>query len=299
MFTALKEYTNEKRLIGFLTNEGNYNVFSFVIIDSITEKFVKKFLYKSEYSKLFMDELLTAANENLFKVIFVDLFELQFKEEQFGNSYKFCKDLKQKFNELKIPSYFFSEERYIFSSFLIAAKIEINFDETVLTILPCKNSSQKSGKFFGLIVAELKFTPNGYVLIKHEILRFLNSKENPEILFQKICGSSTPQKIIASTINCKAAFKKIFKSKNVTFLNEGAHIYYERFIVETAKWFFDKSFIKYYILPISSRNIRIYGYYGTANNILDIINIKLNDPLPFKKIVHYSKSIPQLHVSML
>uniref|UniRef100_A0AC35F2Z8 Uncharacterized protein n=1 Tax=Panagrolaimus sp. PS1159 TaxID=55785 RepID=A0AC35F2Z8_9BILA len=146
------------------------------------------------------------------------------------------------------------------------------------------------------MVAELKFTPNGYKLVKHEIMRSLNSKENPEILFQKICGSSTPQKIIAATINCKAAFKKIFKSKNVTFLNVGAHIYYERFIVETVKWFFDKSFIKYYILPISSRNIRIYGYYGTAKNILDIIYIQLNDPLPVKKAVYYSKSIPQLHV---
>uniref|UniRef100_A0A914QRF1 Uncharacterized protein n=1 Tax=Panagrolaimus davidi TaxID=227884 RepID=A0A914QRF1_9BILA len=154
-----------------------------------------------------------------------------------------------------------------------------------------------SSNIFGLTVGEFKFTSNGYKLIKHKTLSSLNVNVSPEILCHQICGSlNHPQKIIISSFDCeRIPFFQIFKSANLIFINEASEFYWEKFVVKICKWLFDKSFIKYYILPTVAKSIRIYGYFGSTNNISEILNIKVGEKLPLTKTAIISKSVPEIY----
>uniref|UniRef100_A0AC34F8C7 Uncharacterized protein n=1 Tax=Panagrolaimus sp. ES5 TaxID=591445 RepID=A0AC34F8C7_9BILA len=296
MFSTLKGFENQKQLIGFITNEAD-DAFSFIIVDSKTEKFVTKFVFQAKNAKLFIGELSTFTSKNLFKAFIIDLFEVQMPPP-YKHSYEFCEELRETFRHLQIPSYFVSEEYYLFSSLLIAAKTEVKLHETILIILTCKAVIQSSGSITpGVIVGEFKFTPSGFKLVQRKTLCSLNHKEKPAILYQQICGSSNPQKIIVSAGHAKkVAFHKIFKSKNLTIFNGETACYRDGFVVETCKWMLDKSYIKYHILPYCTKGIRIYGYFGSANHIFDIVKINIGDTLPITKSHTFAKSLPQLHI---
>uniref|UniRef100_A0A914YCR7 Uncharacterized protein n=1 Tax=Panagrolaimus superbus TaxID=310955 RepID=A0A914YCR7_9BILA len=297
MFSRLKGYANKKQLLGFITHEIGDTI-NFFVIDSLTEKFVTSLSYQSENTKELIDEI--PALKNCFKALIIDLFKLKLNLTPYQVSYKFCEELREILKEQKIPNYFISEESYLFTSLLTAAKLEISFDDSVLLILPHKNVTPKHVRTsFDLTIGEFKFTPKGYQLIKQQDISSLNVKSTPEALRHQICGTkNAPQNVIvASFYGKKIPFKKIFKSSNnLIILEKGLEYYRQDFLIEKCKWLLDKTFIKYHILPVSVRNLHVFGYFGNDKNIVDILKIDVNEPLPITKTASFVKSMPQLHI---
>uniref|UniRef100_A0AC34FPC1 Uncharacterized protein n=1 Tax=Panagrolaimus sp. ES5 TaxID=591445 RepID=A0AC34FPC1_9BILA len=291
-------YAEKKQLIGFInTSIGDHhgNSFDFIIVDPMTENKVATITYKIDRIQTFLEILPTMTN--IFKGIIIDLFQLNLRDTSYQFSYKYCEELREIFRQQKIPSVFLTDEICIFTSYLIAAKINVEFYESVLFVLT-HDISKQSKTTFKVTAAEFKFTPNGYQLVKHSIVSSLNFKANPELLHRQICGDPSlnppPKHVIIPSYGCpKISFKKIFKSYNLILINACVENFQKEFMIETGKWLLDKTYIKYHILPLCSRDIQVYGYFGTDENILDIIKININDPLPISKTAIQSRSLPK------
>uniref|UniRef100_A0AC35FDF2 Uncharacterized protein n=1 Tax=Panagrolaimus sp. PS1159 TaxID=55785 RepID=A0AC35FDF2_9BILA len=286
MFAA---YKNKKQLIGFISTFGGAS--AVIIIDSIIEKLVHYFPFEPENAETFIDEfVISNFGNNIFKAFIVDLFGQRFKDTSFVISYNFCNALKKKFSQLQIPFYFISQESYLYSSLLIATKIDVNFGETVTLVVP-KNNTEFD-------VAEFKFTKIGYNLIQEKSIT-IDLKAKRQILKQQILGTSTPDKIVFASYDAKKfPYKKVFKSMNLAVFDCCLRCHREKFVIETCKWMLDKTYAKYHIIPTSNKSIHIYGYYGSEKNVLDILKININDPLPLKKSAIFAKSIPLIHMDI-
>uniref|UniRef100_A0AC34FIS0 Uncharacterized protein n=1 Tax=Panagrolaimus sp. ES5 TaxID=591445 RepID=A0AC34FIS0_9BILA len=291
-------YAEKKQLIGFInTSIGDHhgNSFDFIIVDPLTENKMASITYKIDRIQAFLEILPTM--KNVFKGIIIDLFKLNLRGTPYHFSYKYCEELRKIFRQKKIPSVFLTEQICIFTSYLIAAKINVEFDDTVLFVLTA--DVYKDGKeTLGVLAATFKFTPNGYQLINIKKISSFNAKEKPELLHRQICGDSSlnppPKHVIIPTYGSKKIpFKKIFKSYNLILINACVENFQKEFLIETCKWLLDKSYIKYHILPLCSRDIQVYGYFGTDENILDILHVDTNDPLPISKTAIQSRSLPK------
>uniref|UniRef100_A0AC34FH02 Uncharacterized protein n=1 Tax=Panagrolaimus sp. ES5 TaxID=591445 RepID=A0AC34FH02_9BILA len=297
MFSRLKEFKNKKQLLGFITHDMG-DIITFFVIDSISETFVTSKTYQSENTKELLDDI--PALKDSFKAIIIDLFQLKLNLTPYHVSYKFCEELREVLKKQKIPNYFISEETYLFTSLLTTAKMDLKFDEIVLMILPHKSNTPKYVRTsYDLTIGEFKFTPKGYQLIRQRDVSSLNVKATPEFLQRQICdGKNAPQNVIIASFYCKKIpFKKIFKSSNnLIILEKGLEWYRQGFLIETCKWLLDKSYIKYYILPVSVRSLHVYGFFGTDHNVMDILKIDVYEPLPITKKANFVKSLPQLHI---
>uniref|UniRef100_A0AC34G4D9 Uncharacterized protein n=1 Tax=Panagrolaimus sp. ES5 TaxID=591445 RepID=A0AC34G4D9_9BILA len=294
MLSRLKKYSEKKQLIGFISNEDAEN-FDVNVVDSMTEEKVASIGYTTVNVQTLIDEL--SAMKNVFKGFIVDLFQLDLHSTPYQFIFGYCKELRKLFHQKEIPSVFITYEGSTFATYLIASKIDFQFDDTILFVITHYSDSQERSKF-GVTTAQLKFTPNGYQLIKHQRILSLSIKTKPELLHQQICGDlasnpSPPKYVIIPTIGCnRIPFKKIFKSNNLILLNQPVEIFHKEFIMETYKWLMDKTYIKYHIMPFSVRDLHIYGYYGTEKNIMEILKINTGDPLPISKAVIHTRSLP-------
>uniref|UniRef100_A0AC34G447 Uncharacterized protein n=1 Tax=Panagrolaimus sp. ES5 TaxID=591445 RepID=A0AC34G447_9BILA len=128
-------------------------------------------------------------------------------------------------------------------------------------------------------------------------------KDKPELLYGQIFSDPSsnppPKHVIIPSRGCRRIpFKKIFKSDGLILLNESIDDLYEEFMLETCKWLMDKSYIKYHILPYSGLSVHVSGYFGTDENIFDILKIHFNEQLPLAKSSVYFKSFPELHMKV-
>uniref|UniRef100_A0A914PT24 Uncharacterized protein n=1 Tax=Panagrolaimus davidi TaxID=227884 RepID=A0A914PT24_9BILA len=298
MFSPFKAYWNVKGFVGFINSFDGF--FKLYILDLDTEKIVKEFMYQSKDAESFINQFSTTKNnKNIFKAFIVDLFNIS-RNHSYQTGYELCVKLREKFNQLKIPSYFISEENYLFTCLLIGSQTVLKYDEIVLMIMSSivvENSVSKPH----YIIGEFQFTPNGYKLKSMKYLASVNPNENPNILFQQFCGSTIPKKVLVVTTGCKTVekgFKKIFKPKILTILHRSSFSNFnEKYILETYKWMSDKRYVKYHILPTCSRNIHAFGNYGPKENILELFKINVNDPLPIRKTATFTKSVPEIKVS--
>uniref|UniRef100_A0AC34F9P9 Uncharacterized protein n=1 Tax=Panagrolaimus sp. ES5 TaxID=591445 RepID=A0AC34F9P9_9BILA len=297
MFSQLKIlYENRKQLLGFISSDADGSSFYFFVVNSITEKLVTSQKYEAANAKELLNEIPTL--KDLFKAIIIDLFEMDLSTTHYKISYTFCEKLRELLNHCNILHYFISEETHLFTCFLIAAKIDIKFEETVLMIITYQK--KYTPKFIGLKIGEFKFTPAGYQLVHYKDIATSDVKASPELLRRQICDglscSDTPQNVIVSSYRCKKVpFKKIFKtSKNFIMLNEEIRGFLMKALAEECKWLCDKSYIKYHILPSFDRSLCVYGCFGTEKHIMDILKININEPLPFTKTTFFPKGVPHI-----
>uniref|UniRef100_A0A914ZC86 Uncharacterized protein n=1 Tax=Panagrolaimus superbus TaxID=310955 RepID=A0A914ZC86_9BILA len=294
MFSHHFEFSHRKDAIGFLS-KNDKNTLDFLVVDSVEEKRVVGNVYSN--LKEFMDEIPKCAN--CFKFFIVNLFGLPSDTVTGETPYSFCKELKKKFKELKIPSYFISTENCLFSTLLIAASVDVKVDEKIFLILPHGPWNDNQSDTFGLSVGEFKFTLNGFQQLRFETLPSLNFKENPEILCEQICGTKTPRKVYSASFGPKKnPLKKIFKPNSLTLLNCCIRCHLDRYLLQTCKWFFDKTLIKYHVIPTVAKGIHIYANYGSEENILEILKINICDSLPLSKTAVFTKSFPQIMISL-
>uniref|UniRef100_A0A914Q9W0 Uncharacterized protein n=1 Tax=Panagrolaimus davidi TaxID=227884 RepID=A0A914Q9W0_9BILA len=297
----------EKQSIGFLTRQDVFS-FTFRTFDLKTQKIVSSAIYSTFKAEEFIDQIPKICST--FKLFIVDLFEIRFDAETFcgKTGYDFCKELKQIFQELQIPSYFVATGNCLFSTLLLAANVDVKVDEKVLLILPYQLNENPEGDKYGLAIGDFKFTQNGYQQVSYKRLPYLNFKDSPQNIFQQICGSNIPKKVVAGNFGPRNPFRKVFKPKILTVLTccLGCHV--DKFIAQTCKWFFDKSLTKYHIIQTSVKEIHVFANYGAAlqsskpsigKNILDILKINACDPLPITKTAIFPRSIPEMQGSSL
>uniref|UniRef100_A0A914PYR4 Uncharacterized protein n=1 Tax=Panagrolaimus davidi TaxID=227884 RepID=A0A914PYR4_9BILA len=210
----------------------------------------------------------------------------------YPSCFEFCKDLQSKFHQFQIPYYYVSQQNFLFSLLLASTKITSKIGDTVLLVIPFKTN---------LHVGEFKYTKKGYNLIQKKFLPF-NPKAKPDILRQRILGSSTPKKLIVAPNGCKKfAYQKVFKETDgcLVIVADGCLVCHpEQFVVEKCKWILDKNYVKYHILPTSMQSFNIYASYGCDSAKFELLKVNMDDPLPISKTAYFSKSILEVLVDI-
>uniref|UniRef100_A0AC35FBL8 Uncharacterized protein n=2 Tax=Panagrolaimus sp. PS1159 TaxID=55785 RepID=A0AC35FBL8_9BILA len=287
MFSAFK---NKKQLIGFIGNR--QDGFLLYVIDSISEKTIWTKYYEKENAKNFMDKFANFSNfgENIFKCFIIELFGMDFRGSGYPSCFHFCDDLKAKLHQFQIPYYCVSLQNFLFSLLLASTKTISKFRDTVLLVIPFKTH---------LHVGEFKYTKKGYKLVQKKFFLF-NPKTKPDILRQKIFGTSTPKKLIVAPDGCKKfTYRKIFKEMPVYAAAHGCLCCHpEKFVIEECKWILDKNYVKYHILPTSICSFNIVGSYGCDSAKFELLKVNMDEPLPISKTAYFSKSVLEVLVNI-
>uniref|UniRef100_A0A914NZL4 Uncharacterized protein n=1 Tax=Panagrolaimus davidi TaxID=227884 RepID=A0A914NZL4_9BILA len=262
------------KLYGFITNDKNKNILRFYSVNSMTEKFIPDLCLPSDEIKI--DELYL--DKNKYEAIIVNIFDMDVENTKYKSRHELRTALKAKLNSLEIPNYFMCTSDVTFATYLIMTGINnLQFDETVLIA---------TNFLVQIHVNELKFTPNGYKIIRNDEID-INQKYDE--IREKILGSSNPKKIIGRNIGNRSPIKKFIKSKKLVLSNTNPDNYIDRFITETCKWILDKSCTKYHILPIYRREINVCSYYNCYYDTLLVFDE--DDILPCSKEVDFPRSV--------
>uniref|UniRef100_A0AC34GWL0 Uncharacterized protein n=1 Tax=Panagrolaimus sp. ES5 TaxID=591445 RepID=A0AC34GWL0_9BILA len=297
MFSALNAIvTSEMQAIGFIRAD-SHDAFDVYVVDSITEKRVGKFEYQVPEIKDFLAEI--SKVEKFFKAFIIDLHELHLQKTPYLVSDKLCEELKEIFEQFGIQSYFVPLYNYHYSALLMAAEFDLKINEKVFLILHHVRREDQPENIFGITVGEFKFTPKGFQLISFKELVSLNSKDKPQNLRVEICGTKTPKNVITASFGSEMnPFTRIFKRNGINVFHHCCFAcQFDKYIIETAKWLFDRTFIKYHILPTSAKGIHVYANYGTKTNILEIFKTDANELLPVTKTAAVTRSIPEFKIA--
>uniref|UniRef100_A0A914QEG7 Uncharacterized protein n=1 Tax=Panagrolaimus davidi TaxID=227884 RepID=A0A914QEG7_9BILA len=279
---CLNEYLknfNGKKIYGFITKNDGNNFLRFYSVNSMTEKFGPGLCFPADEIKAFIDELYL--DKNVYQAIIVDIFEMDVENTKYESQHELRTAFKAKLNQLGIPNYFMCTSDVTFATYLIMTGINnLQFDETVL--IATNDTDQ-------IHVNELKFTPNGYEIIRNDEI---DINEKYDEIREKILGSSNPKKIIGSNTGDGISIKKFIKSKKLLLINTNPHNYTDKFIIETCKWILDKSCTKYHILPIYRRIINVCSYYNSDADYYDTLLVfDKDDVLPCSKEVDFPRSV--------
>uniref|UniRef100_A0A914P538 Uncharacterized protein n=1 Tax=Panagrolaimus davidi TaxID=227884 RepID=A0A914P538_9BILA len=278
MFSA---YKNKNQLIGFIGS--SQDGISLYVIDSISEETIWKKYYEKENAKNFMDKFATFSNfgQNIFKCFILELFERDWFQY-------ICEDLKEKLHQFHIPYSCISHQNFLFSVLLASTKITSKFGDTVLFVLPFKTS---------LNIGEFKYTPKGYELIQKKFFAF-DPKTKPEILRQKILGTSTPNLLIVAPHESKEfAYREVFGEMKFCVAHGCLDCHPEQFVIEEAKRILDKNYVKYHILPTSIYSFNMFGSYDSENAKFGLLKVDMDEPLPISKTAYFSSSVLEVLVS--
>uniref|UniRef100_A0A914XVL3 Uncharacterized protein n=1 Tax=Panagrolaimus superbus TaxID=310955 RepID=A0A914XVL3_9BILA len=203
----------------------------------------------------------------------------------FKDTLQFRKAVKEKLDQMKIINYYITKENFVQSQCLIAANYSSNLDDIVLIVM---------GAGENVVVSELRYTENGYKILRTD--RFLTNErqrlENPEAISQRIYSFCKPKKIILSSANFELSappkyLKAMLKLSNKLIVVDRQN-FIDISIIETFKMFDDKSYVKFRILPICSREYHLGFKYGSKCHRK--IVAEFGEALPFKKSVFVSKS---------
>uniref|UniRef100_A0A914PU10 Uncharacterized protein n=1 Tax=Panagrolaimus davidi TaxID=227884 RepID=A0A914PU10_9BILA len=192
----------------------------------------------------------------------------------------FCEAISKKLDELHIRHSYLSTKYLSSLITLHIANINLQFDETILLVHI--NESRVSINGF-------KYTENGYKEIFDKRIN-INGKENAKLLRDEILGESNPMKIVSVSLSKDKTLvkflRKVLKSnKLITF--DSMRDIDENVIDDIAKWMFDKSFIKYHIIPMCERNYFFITAIGKET--FPVIFLEQAEILPFEKTCYISK----------
>uniref|UniRef100_A0A914QWM9 Uncharacterized protein n=1 Tax=Panagrolaimus davidi TaxID=227884 RepID=A0A914QWM9_9BILA len=182
-----------------------------------------------------------------------------FLSSSFSNNLEFCKAIRKNFDEINLSYFFVSDICYAFTASLINENIISKFDETItfIGIFSCS-----------FTVSNCKFTKVGYEIISSETLIY-DEKDGVNALYEKILQSSNSSKIVATTPLSiglpifNALKEKVLKMPNfIAYELGGTRKSAPKFACEIYKWLIDNSYIKYYIIPTSTRYYFLQTFGG-------------------------------------
>uniref|UniRef100_A0A914PI56 Uncharacterized protein n=1 Tax=Panagrolaimus davidi TaxID=227884 RepID=A0A914PI56_9BILA len=200
------------------------------------------------------------------------------------NGYKtnmdFCEAISKKLDELHIRHSYLSIK---YSSCLIMlrmANINLQFNETVLLVTINDSDVAING---------FKYTENGYKEVCDKRIN-INGKENAKLLRDEILGESNPKKIVLVSLSKDKTFvkflRKVLKSNKLIAFDSMPDID-ENVIDDIAKWMFDKSFIKYHIIPMCER--KYFFITAIGKETFSFLFLEQSEILPLKKTCYVSR----------
>uniref|UniRef100_A0A914QWQ4 Uncharacterized protein n=1 Tax=Panagrolaimus davidi TaxID=227884 RepID=A0A914QWQ4_9BILA len=181
----------------------------------------------------------------------------------FSNNLEFCKAIRKAFDEINLLYLFVSDTCYVFTASLINENIVSKLDETItfIGIFSCS-----------FAINNCKFTKAGYEIISYKTLIY-DEKDGVDALYEKILQSSNSSKIVATAplSNGLPIFKvlkeKVLKMPNfITSELGGTRKSAPKFACEIYKWLIDNSYVKYHIIPTSTRYYFLQTFSGGKFN---------------------------------
>uniref|UniRef100_A0AC34FIB7 ATP-grasp domain-containing protein n=1 Tax=Panagrolaimus sp. ES5 TaxID=591445 RepID=A0AC34FIB7_9BILA len=192
---------------------------------------------------------------------------------------------------IHVPYVFFKTGEQMRSAILVAANLALNAGNRIVEVLIDDD---------GYVVSELEYTEKGYLEREQRDCKPYKSM-TAETIRQRILGPNNPVKII-----CHANYpgKEVTKfltqkvlnnvpSSKLLVMEEDLDQYDEKFVFETVKWIFDKSYTKFYVCQKAFRNYMIRVKYDDKD--YPLILCKKGDVLPFKQEVTIPKSFLQFY----
>uniref|UniRef100_A0A914QX13 Uncharacterized protein n=1 Tax=Panagrolaimus davidi TaxID=227884 RepID=A0A914QX13_9BILA len=200
----------------------------------------------------------------------------------------FCEAISKKLDALHIPHLYLST-RHTSSLFsLHVANINLQFNETVLLVHLNYNHVSING---------FKYTENGYKEVCDKRIN-INGKENTKLLRDEILGESNPMKIVLVCLLKDKTFvkflRKVLKSNKLIAFDSMPDVD-ENVIDDIAKWMFDKSFIKYHIIPMCER--KYFFITAIGKETFSFLFLEPSEILPLKKTCYVSRCNEYIIVS--
>uniref|UniRef100_A0A914PPP9 Uncharacterized protein n=1 Tax=Panagrolaimus davidi TaxID=227884 RepID=A0A914PPP9_9BILA len=178
----------------------------------------------------------------------------------------------------------------------MVSNININFGERIVLVLLTKDEFKRS---------ELQYTKDGYISTeKLDAPRqdFVFEKTTPELIRHKIVGTRNPVKIILHANYAGLSTMKFLKDvvlkddfEIVISLEESFKNYEARFLFETVKWMFNKSYTNFHIEQNTNRKYLIGCKCGEKEYPLIVFDN--NESQSYKKKIIIQKSPLQYFVS--
>uniref|UniRef100_A0A914PDD1 Uncharacterized protein n=1 Tax=Panagrolaimus davidi TaxID=227884 RepID=A0A914PDD1_9BILA len=251
------------------------------IIDPVKEKLVCEELVSKDNFKDFFEEELIKLQQKL-KVVFFLLPKC---------SYEFCKEAKALFNSIYIPTYFFYDVQLYLAFMLISAEHVSKIGETVVFI----TAFESEAKVYGY-----KFTKNGY--LQRWILQVkIDDNKSDENIRTEILNNCNPNAffIHANPANV-IRLKEIFKDVKKVFTFESSENNWNpaemKNVIEYSKWFFDKTYIKYFVQPVSDSEVELNRESRDVK--YPVVTVAVNDPLPICHTVVVKKIVNTCSISV-
>uniref|UniRef100_A0AC35GF72 Uncharacterized protein n=1 Tax=Panagrolaimus sp. PS1159 TaxID=55785 RepID=A0AC35GF72_9BILA len=192
-------------------------------------------------------------------------------------------------SRLRIPFLFVDEDIFKYSSILMVSNININFGECIVLVLLTEGEFKRS---------ELQYTKDGYISTeKLNVPRqdFVFGETTPELIRHKIIGTRNPVKIILHANYAGLSTMKFLKDivlkddfEIVISLEESFKNYEERFLFETVKWMFNKSYTNFHIEQNKNRKYFIGCKCGEKEYPLIVFDN--NESQSYKKKIFIQKS---------
>uniref|UniRef100_A0AC35GSQ2 Uncharacterized protein n=1 Tax=Panagrolaimus sp. PS1159 TaxID=55785 RepID=A0AC35GSQ2_9BILA len=252
-----------------------------VTVDARTSRIAKNNV-KIGSCKKFVMEIPKLFKRDIKAVIF-NVFGVE--SSHFSNNYAFCKAIKVKLDQMKLSYSFVDAYQHLCSYLLIDNNVAVGIGESVLIVLVNKK---------GIHSMDLRYTKDGYELQGSTPYFPFNPAESHETIGQKIMGTSNPKKIIVSPnapgYPVMKYIKQILNHKDVIVAEYEVYKHDQKFVTETAKYLFDKSYTKYWIIPRLSYGYSIQLSTGNAK-IIDLMFILPPVQLPVEKEIICERSL--------
>uniref|UniRef100_A0AC34FJA7 Uncharacterized protein n=1 Tax=Panagrolaimus sp. ES5 TaxID=591445 RepID=A0AC34FJA7_9BILA len=218
-----------------------------------------------------------------FKGVIVQLFE--YKPENYTSNYAFCCKIRKCLDGLKVPYFFTARTEKNTSTALIGANITSKIGDIILSVLVGR---------MNYIVAEYKFTENGYIMVTNRGFPYFPESEGATKT--KIMGACNPSVILGftpfdscSTTRLASVMRSEKKFIMVDFKQHGY-----KYPGEMVKWLLDNSYTKFFVQPISWKNTGVIGVMGQAPR--DLFEIHCDTQLPAEAKFTVSKCFSHIRV---
>uniref|UniRef100_A0A914XVG9 Uncharacterized protein n=1 Tax=Panagrolaimus superbus TaxID=310955 RepID=A0A914XVG9_9BILA len=269
--------TNHQYL-GFIIGQKKH--FNFVVVDSVTSELISNAFVEGDEVKEFVEDISHIFNQK-FKAVFLNVGEYQ--SEVYPKSYDFCKELKAALNLCNIPNHFFTHLQWCLSGLLISSGYIPTIDQYVLFVTQFGDEAN---------VICYKYTQNGYANVATKDVDISESRDDENICADilQLCPNPSISIIKANAATMKR-FKKLLKNLKIFSVPQDFSIVDPKYITEHSKWFFDRSFSNFHVLPVPSSMVKLFVQDGSQEFSFIVISNHAQLPVSHsrtvQKIVNY------------
>uniref|UniRef100_A0A914QWM6 Uncharacterized protein n=1 Tax=Panagrolaimus davidi TaxID=227884 RepID=A0A914QWM6_9BILA len=262
--------SNKKKYLVSVVGSGSLIMIE--IMDERTQQFYKKIDVLS-VKKMFT--FLLSLKDEL-KAVFLSVTTLETSEYQ--SNFEASKAIKDFLLLHSIPCHFYSAEYLLCFKMWIATDISSKVDDVVLTVNVGNNE---------MVLAMNTFGVKGYKISTAKVLREMNFEDLVMIYLSNNASLKALETALRTNKSYDVGSKLIvLDSDKIRAIGKSG-----KSILEMAKWFFDRSYVKFHFPQLVPRTVDILSI--TGNSQKELITAENNTDTPFKESVVIAKSVQQ------